>query len=283
MTVGLAAICEEDGEEMAVVAADRMMTMKQTSPIEFEHPDTKLEDIQQPNIEAVAVAAGSSGLGDQFFNYLSNYISQDIRIDDNITAKDIETMENLSLLAKEAYKQVIQQKINNQVLGQYGFKMEDLRDNEMAENPVLQSMLEEIEEKRKEIVTNLNVLIAGVDKEGASIYQIYNGDKTSLDSLGYGAIGSGSQPAQSEFIHSNYGKSKGLEESLRIVTGAKMRSEDAQGVGKEMDIYAISKNKKDKLSEEKMKQLRELQKEINEEQKEIRGKMIKESKFSYSL
>lgn len=274
MTVGLAAACKDGDSQKVVVAADKMMTLQRASPIEFEHPGTKIKEIEHPEVNAVAVASGSSSISDKFFDRFNKWIDEDVETSENETIQDIDTVEELSQIASQVHNHILRETINSRSLEQYGLKLGDIQKSNQIDEQLLRSLMQDINEIREQFINSLSVLFVGVDSEGAKIYQINGGDYHSLNSLGYAAIGSGMQPAQSEFIYNRYNKNCKLEEALRSVTAAKMKAEEAQGVGEKTDMYIVSKNDTKEVEEDTIDDLRDVQKKIMEKQTNARQQVI---------
>lgn len=276
MTVGLAAACKDEDSPKVIVSADKMMTLQRASPIEFEHPGTKIKEIEHPNLNAVAVASGSSSISDKFFDRLDEWIRQDIDIDQNEgkTITDLDSIEKLSQIGCQVHNQILRETINSRSLEQYGLSLTNIQKSNQIDEQMLRSMMQDINDIREQFINNLTILFVGVDSQGAKIYQIKGGDYNSLNSLGYAAIGSGMQPAQSEFIYNRYSKSSSLDEALRSITAAKMKAEEAQGVGKRTDMYIVSKEDTREVNKETIDELREIQEKIMEEQDSARQQVI---------
>ncbi|MDZ7731541.1 MAG: hypothetical protein U5K37_12465 [Natrialbaceae archaeon] len=106
MTVGIAAITEyETDVPKVIVSADKMLTTRQQSAIEHEHPDTKLTSIAEdvPNVEILTVFAGSVSLAEE----LRNYIEQGLwELLDTIHEPDQPVNVNITNVAKVAGREV---------------------------------------------------------------------------------------------------------------------------------------------------------------------------------
>ena len=100
-------------------------------------------------------------------------------------------------------------------------------------------ILNDADNIREQIAEQLTILFAGTDKDGSQIFKVQRGRYDPLNTLGFGAVGSGTDPAHSELIYSSYNKSCNREDAMLAVTRARESSKDAQGVGSRTDIYDI--------------------------------------------
>jgi hypothetical protein len=97
-----------------------------------------------------------------------------------------------------------------------------------------------IEEALATFEYQLEILVAGMDSEGAHIYFVGDpGSSECFDGIGYHAIGSGQPLAISSLIESGYSDTMGLQETMWAVYEAKKRAENAPGVGKAADFGII--------------------------------------------
>ncbi len=86
----------------------------------------------------------------------------------------------------------------------------------------------------------VEVLVAGVDSDGAHIYGIYNpGTAECFDALGHHAIGSGETHAAFTLIDGAHTHSASLQETMWAVYEAKKLAERAPGVGQAEDFAII--------------------------------------------
>jgi hypothetical protein len=262
-----------------------MLTINRASPIEFEHPNTKLKNIEHDNVNFIFAASGSSSLIDEFFERIETTIEGNYEINkDGDTIEDIKRVKNLANIARNCMNNMVVDAINNEVLAQFNTSLDELKSEEAGlKAEVSQQFLNEASEKRKDILNNISILMAGVDEQGAQLFKLKAGQKIPMNSLGYAAIGSGMQPAQSEFINNKHNNSSNLEIALQTITAAKMRAENAQGVGQDTDMYIITKDKKTEVTDEQINELRQIEKKIKEEQSEAKQQVLNNSDFDYGL
>ena len=97
-----------------------------------------------------------------------------------------------------------------------------------------------IEDNRKTLYRELEVLIAGRDSYGAHIFKIEEGDYVPTDSVGYDAVGSGFESANWTLMHQSYDSRKELPYSLFMSSYAKINAEESLGVGTRTDGFIIN-------------------------------------------
>lgn len=177
-------------------------------------------------------------------------------------------------LAAQCYNNIIRETINSQLLVPLGLEFEDLRKQRKFQEDFVKSLMGDVQEYRNTINRNLNVLLAGIGPKGAQLYEIMAGDVTSHNSIGYATVGSGENPAASEFIRTKYSVDCSLDEAVSTVVAAKMRAEDAQGVGEGLDIGIASSDDVNIAGREVKEELRSRQKEIREKQRKIKEDVL---------
>lgn len=125
------------------------------------------------------------------------------------------------------------------VLRQYGLTYQSFLQNQHSFAPTsLQRVLIELEDSSGDL--GVQVIIAGVDSRGASLYALeYPGIVTPLNMGGFIAIGSGSSHAISVFISEQYTPYRPWNEDAVLTYFAKKRAEAAPGVGQHTDLYYL--------------------------------------------
>jgi len=264
MTVGIAASCEGNEEPYVVVAADRMITSGLVTRIEYEHTRSKLDivvdnpDASVDGVHCIALSAGTVAYSDTFFSKLEKKL-------DEVEPAGVE---HLAHLGSEVIQEMTQDRGNKQVLNQFGITLEEIRDGSVnLSDDIITQLLSEVAEEQTRILENLEIIFAGVDHTGTNIYSIPDGNVAPHNKIGYHAIGSGAQPARSSFIRGRYDPDCNIEKSPLAIVEAKIQSEEAQGVGAEMDVSVVSKssgcyqlsNESD-VGEEELSELGELKK-----------------------
>lgn len=278
MTVGIAAICERDDEPKVVAAADRMVTAPMGgSPIEYEHPTAKIHRIDdRPEVNAIAITSGYSSYADELYHRLGTRI-EETPDDEKLSVRDI--AEN----AADSYSSILQDTASRQVLDPLELSLQDLKRQDQFNPQFLSSLVGDIKDVQNNISEHLFILIAGVDEQGANIYLVHQADISNQNSIGYASTGSGTQPAQSEFIHTRYDDTCALREGKRVVVSAKVRAEEAQGVGENMDVVVVDDDEISALPDEDVQELREIHKEIEEKQETIKELVIREAEFEIDV
>lgn len=279
MTVGIVAACETDTMQSKVVfAADKMLTAQRASPIEYEHPGTKMTQVAPTadHLDVYLVYSGTVSHAKEFTDQLSATINNVRQETPNIGVRQI------AKLADNTYSNFVQKRVQSVALDPLGLELSDLQRQHKFKDNFFDSVWGDVQSVRKDVYDNLNVLLGGVDSGGAHIYGV---DKTGLRNLndtGYAATGSGVQPAESEFIRNEYNTECPLEDSLSLVVAAKMRAEDAQGVGKETDI-AVAGVPAERLGQNEIDFLRDREKEIQDLQEEAKKEVLADRTLDANL
>ena len=246
---------------VVVVGADRLITTQQQSAIEHEHPEAKLSTIADSinGVETISIFAGSVSLAED----LSNNTEKRLQRLFNSGQISVFSVRIVAEVATEQYQGLIREKIQNSVLSKYGFEITDLSKQHQFKDDFFDSLMANVENVRSTIESNLTGIIAGVDNTGAYIYEIGHGDLTGHNNIGYAAIGSGRQPAVSEFIKVGYSSTEDFQTATATVTAAKMRAKQARGVGGDMDMAVARGTGTEFASRETVEDLERRQKRID--------------------
>ena len=280
MTVGIAAIADGDTDDPSVViAADKMLTTQQQSAIEHEHPETKLSRLATclDNVEILSVFAGSVTLAEDLQNKVNEALTQTNQQHPDYTW----TVRDVSKIAAEQYRALIQEKINNMVLSQYGLELDDLSKQHQFKDSFFNDVWSQARHLEEEISNNLVLLMGGVDHTGAYIFQVRNEDVTGHNDIGYATIGSGTQPAQSEFIKSEYGRSDSFHTALATVAAANQRAAQARGVGRDLDIGIVERGTTEFAHNEMVEGLKERQGDIADEQEAAKQAVLEDNPIQW--
>jgi len=276
VTVGIGAICEADDENpKVIVAADRLVTSGRSARREYEHTSSKMLDMygadgDRPCV-AVGVGAGSVSLADEVF----------FKIDESIRNNTPETTREIAKYGVNALQTVVQETINRQVLSSHGLDLQTFNQTQGQMNPsVVQGIYQDIREKKEEVLTQVNILLAGVDDQGGHLYNILNNDMARNDSIGYLTVGSGAEPAKATLIRNRYDDNCEVSEALLEVTEAKAQAEEAQGVGHEMDIAVLSQNGREDLDSD-IDELREIYQDVVDAERSAREQVIEENNYTF--
>lgn len=272
MTVGIAAISAHGTDDpKVIVSSDRMITTRQQSAIEHEHPETKLNEVGDflDETHLVGVIAGSVELGEQYLN----------EVDDSLiyflNDKEREPwVQTAAQIAAKEYRRLVQKKIETHALKPYGLSLEDLSRQHQFKDSFFEDILAESEQVRREINRNLNFLIGGIGPDGAGVYQISSGDHNPQNDLGYATIGSGSQPAESEFIKGDYAKDNSTSDTFATIAAAHHQASKASGVGGELDAMVVSSDGAREVDSGTIEQLMDRQQRIADEQESVREKIL---------
>lgn len=85
----------------------------------------------------------------------------------------------------------------------------------------------------------IEAIVSGVDNDGPHIYVVTNRSLECFDSVGFAAIGSGSNHSNSQMMAFNHTFHHDFGDTLMNVLFAKKRAEIAPGVGKSTDMYFV--------------------------------------------
>lgn len=224
-------------EKYAIVASDRMVTLTLPS-IEWEQ---KLPKTIKVTNNCVAATAGSALA---FTNVLK------------IARPQLEGLHDIGDIVetlRKAYADVRNKKLDEDILGKIGLTMQDYYDRNQS---LSQQIVAQVVDAMAKYNYNLSILVTGVDDKGAHIYRIDNpGRAEPFDAVGYCAVGSGELHALSTFIANDYDPYLDLNHVAAMTYEAKKRSEKAQGVGEQSDLFIICNNKIVKLPDDMIKKL----------------------------
>lgn len=280
MTVGIGAICDADTDDPKVIlSSDRLVTTLQQSRIEHEHPETKLirfaEGMSHTHI--LGIVSGSVQLGEELHELIDRNLAA--FVEENNEEPWVRTA---AQLAGESYQAIVQSKIEKRVLQPYGLKLDDLSRQHQFQDSFLNDVLAEADELRNQIQNHLNLLIGGVGTQGPGLFQVVNNDVLPQNDMGYATIGSGVQPAESEFIKSEYGKSDGLDKALATVAAAHHQAKKASGVGGKPDIIVADTNGLHPVGDSTRDDLIDRQKHIAQEQQNQKDQILSNRPINWS-
>lgn len=277
MTVGIVAACDVDTSPKVLVAADRMLTRKRRSPIEYEHPNAKLKEVgvATENVHVMSVYSGGVSLAAEFAERL------DMNLRNWEQENPVPSVRFVVRMAANAYTEFVKDRIRRKALDPLGLEMEDLSKQHQFKDDFFKSVWQDVETEREHIYTDLTLLFGGVDSQGSHVYAVEEGEYINLNETGYGATGSGYQPANSEFIRSKYEPSLSLEDAISVMTAAKMRSESAQGVGEQMDMAVVTDEGVRLLENSQITFLRSREDTIQDRQAEERDKVLGAEPFEW--
>lgn len=276
MTVGVASITNAGSNgPIVLLGADRLLTTRQQSAIEHEHSESKLailgSQLTAANIQVVL--SGAMSLGEELKTRITHRVGKEIQKQDASAIG----VQHVAQWSAEEYRKLVQNKVENLVLSSYGLELADLSRQHQFKDGFFDGVIAEVENLEQQINSNLSMLLGGVDLTGAYIYGISGNDHTSYVNPGYATIGSGTQPAESEFIKAEYAKSCSTEEGLSICASALYEAQQASGVGGTIDIGVVGTNVNRELDRGVVDQLMDREETIAEEQESLRAQHIQDN------
>ena len=225
MTICIAASCA-DGQAV-VVASDRMLSAPFLT-VEFDHPDTKIDQISE---NCVALSSGDA------------LCVQDVLIGGLGAASHLQNppIKTLAEQIKLQFCEIRKQRVNDLILGPRGIDFDGFYQGGMISRfPQDLAMLLDSQVQMHALGTML--LVAGVDDSGAHIYCIDDpGKMACFDRVGYHAIGSGHRHAVLKLVALKQHHSTSVNETVFNVYCAKRVAELAPGVGQATSIKIVSR------------------------------------------
>jgi len=254
MTQIIGVICD-DGEK-AIAVSDRMITTADLS-LAFEHESRKISHI---STNCVVLTAGSALVHDP--------ILKAVRLKFKDKPKPL--IYDVTNEIKKEYQDLRLKLIEDEIFRARGFTIQDFYKNQKE---LHDAIVMELNEEMKKYDLGLQMIVLGVDSEGAHLYHVGNpGTATPFSSLGFCCIGTGQQHADRTFAYRKYAVTFPLKKALYIIFEAKKRAEMAGGVGVTTDIAIIDDEGVKYLSEETIEQLSNIYEEM--EEKAIYGREV---------
>lgn len=242
MTLCMAAICKDGNKgPLAVVAADRMVTLGNF--IEFEHTVPKMALFSPYSI---AMIAGDTLMGTRLAQGVAN----------EFVGSAPATTEVASRLAQR-FVEMRRGQLENQILRLRGLDLQMYYGGHQSLNGQITMMLDS---QMAQFNLGIELLVAGVDGDGAHIFSIENPGQPERqhDVIGYGAIGSGGIHALQAMIGFRRSPTTPLRETVFQVYASKRRAEVAPGVGIDTDMAIISADGIKFLDETTLEKLKEM-------------------------
>ena len=262
MTICIAAACNEG--KAIVAMADKMITYTAPPFHQFEHPRPKVYSIAK---NAVILTAGSALLPSDFINKIENLKRKYLKGEESIEIP----LRTLADIISEAFRELRRDLIVQRYLMKYDLEWKDYINfirgglggaresgSSLPSSGIfgIASPMVKIFADIEDFKLELEVILAGVDEEGAHIYVIEDpGIKNNFNDIGYAAIGTGYYHAIRSFIENNYSIDIPLWKALYIVFEAKKYAESAPGVGSETDAAVITRNGIVRLKKEHIEEL----------------------------
>jgi 20S proteasome alpha/beta subunit len=259
MTVCLACISKK--HNIVAFGSDRMVTSSYP-PIEFEHKIPKIIEI---NEYCLGMSSGNALISKELFDVVRT----------KIYGRQVLTKE-IAFTATSVYQEMRLKAAEDLALKSRGLTHEFfVKEGAKLLPPVIYQMIDQF------LATfnfNLELIIAGLDEHGPTIYGIRNpGVMDCYDSIGFHAIGNGGMHGVLSLVET-YNPEGEIPETLYSIFRAKRIAEVAPGVGKETDIGMISKAEKIKYFDESA-ELYEKAAELFDQEAKARNDLIKKSKF----
>jgi hypothetical protein len=239
LTVCAAAICtgqiEKDGpkERVVVGIADRMLT---AGDAEFESRTPKIYPIplKQVGKDRFAMAACLSADDSDLGYNLAVQVHQEAK-----AAGKEPTVKELASLYADKFTTLRRELAERVHLAPFGLTSASFVSQQ-------KKMSAEFVADRSDLLARevlpVETLIVGVDKDGAHIYHVFDpGHFLCRDRSAFWAIGSGQNQFESEFMPLGYDGSWPLQATILLMYSAKRKAERAPGVGRETDMFLISK------------------------------------------
>jgi len=219
MTICIACIC--DSGSSVVVVADRMLTAED---IEFEQDTCKILEL---STQCVALTAGSA---------LAHVDLLREAVPD-IRARATPSISEITDVVKQHFADLRKRRAEERLSKPIGMTIEDFLAHQGELNP---DVVLRLNRQLELAELDLEVLVAGVDEEGAHIHWVFDpGSSECFDSVGFCALGSGERHAETSFIRNRYSLALPLRRALYFAYEAKRESEVAPGVGKDFTDVAI--------------------------------------------
>ncbi|MHB9286605.1 hypothetical protein ACKVMT_06150 [Halobacteriales archaeon Cl-PHB] len=263
MTVGIAAIAENDEDPYVIATADRMVTVGDEGGIEYEDTESKIEPFLQTDVATgVVVGAGRTMLIDEIIDSVHSLVAGN--------QQKITSARAAMEYVNHAYQQTLKSTIENQACRPLGYNLADLRDEETHIPPEIQrTIAEQSQNLRTRYEKAARFIVAAVGEDGPGIYYIAGSDYSNASDMGYAAIGTGGESAQLTFIRREYDRASSYREGVFTVLEAKTQSEERQGVGQQMDLALIQSDNIRHIEEtgslrQKLSEIKEAEREARE-------------------
>jgi hypothetical protein len=225
VTVCIAAIAEN---KMVLAASDRMLT---AGDIEFQPPRSKILRLT-PAI-AVMAATGDTPLHTEIMHRVWRDVYKKIEEDPGEWWR----VGDVAELYRYHYDAERVRRAESSVLAPLGLTTDSFieRQEEMQED-----FLRKVGDRLLGYeLDELEVIICGLDSEGAHIYLIDNGKVSCHDDIGFAAIGAGGRHAASQLMFAGHTRLNSVATSMLLVYSAKKRAEVAPGVGEITDMFSL--------------------------------------------
>jgi hypothetical protein len=214
MTVCVATIGEKG--KLAIIASDLLFTFYEPH-LEFE---PRMPKIIQLTKNCAAAISGTLVVSTELFELVRTKIDVE-----NATISDV------GKCIHDAFFELRQKKIEECILKPRGIR--DFEEYYERQQQLARDIILKIEGQIDNFELDLQVLIAGVEENGAHIYSIEDPcNFTTHDAFGYYAIGIGARDALASLVAQGYNKDNNFLKALMSTYEAKKIAERAPGEGK---------------------------------------------------
>jgi hypothetical protein len=246
MTVCVAAVC--DGGKAVVAAADRMFTFSAPVSLEFETGEKKITTI---SMSSIALTAGAGPPANEVLGATLKTLGGALTPAIDIVAEALKT----------SYIQVRANKIREGLvipwLGPDYLKHEAMNISVPVYLEKQQGIFQNLVMQASQWNLGADFLLAGIDGSGGRVAYIgHPGTIVWLDTLGYGAIGSGAIHATMRLALASLSKATPLQAAVYRVYEAKRAAEVSPGVGPTTDMAIVHPTRIAEMSEATMEKLK---------------------------
>lgn len=226
MTVCIAAIC--DNNQSVVVASDRMLSAHFLA-LEFDHPDAKIDILAS---RCVGLSAGDALPTGELFGACAGISAQ-------LSNPQIEL---IATHVKDKYSELRRKFIEEKLFKPRGITIDDFYQGGIIRQLPPDVSLT-LDDRVQRTDYSVELIVAGVDSGGASIFGIVNpGISSCYNRVGYHSIGSGMSHALLSLVSSGQHWSTDLNRSVYNVYCAKKQAELAQGVGNATEMRIVTQS-----------------------------------------
>lgn len=222
MTVCIAAMCTYSGMSHIIGASDRMLT---AGDIEFEPPQTKIYGL---GVATVALVAGDAAAQATICDKTNREIMRD----------GVTYVRDAAEIYARHFAEFRRKRNERTFLSPLGL---DVNEFLRRQPGMLASEVARLSRDLTYEELDIEGIVTGIDAHGAHIYVVRDpGVAECNDTVGFAAIGIGSNHAESQFMFAGYHPRETFEKALHLVYSAKKRAEVAPGVGLDTDIFSVS-------------------------------------------
>jgi 20S proteasome alpha/beta subunit len=241
--IGALATKKDNHSENVIVASDRMVSLGNF--MEFEHEVSKIGKLSS---KCVALVAGDTLIGSQIVDTSRAKIAE---------FSNLSKVADIAKLVATIYVETRDRIIEEQVFRPRGFTRADFYN--VYQTQLLQNIAFQLDNQVATWNIGVEIIVAGVDDLGAHVYTInHPGIYTDVYQIGYTAVGSGAIHATQALIGFAHSPYQELNRTIFCTFAAKKRGEVAPGVGKETDLFIISKDGIKELTQDEIKELDEI-------------------------